>query len=93
MTAQEQALRQAAKLFHEIVGAITARDMLGRTGENLVAAKLIRAKLRGDLRSPEQLRRIAADGFELCIRALVEMGATDVSIHECSAVDIEEPPL
>lgn len=33
--------------------------------------------------------KLAADGFEQCVRALVELGAPDVSIHECNPT--EEP--
>jgi hypothetical protein len=86
---QVQALGHAAKLFHEIAGAIYAelRFAQGAAGKTLNA--VIAEKLRGDLRSPDQLRAIAADGFELCVRELHALGAPDVTIHECGERDME----
>jgi hypothetical protein len=76
--ASEQALRRAADLFHEIAAAIGSEDRLASCRNTIVAEKL-----RGNVRSREQLQRVAADGFELCVRALAALGAPDVTIHEC----------
>ena len=76
--ASEQALRHAADLFHEIVAAIVSEDRLTSCRNAIVTEKL-----RGNVRSREQLQRVAADGFELCVRALAALGAPDVTIHEC----------
>jgi hypothetical protein len=83
----EQALRRSADLLHEIVSALSAETLLTEARNAIVAEKL-----RENLRSPDQLRRIAADGFELCVRALVEMGASNVTIHECGASALGEEP-
>jgi len=82
---EEQVFRRASGIFHEIVSAISSEDILAEPRVNAV----IQEKLQKKLRSREQLRSIACDGFELCVRALAEMGAADVTIHECSERDME----
>ena len=74
----EQALRNVADMFHEIVSAHAAEDLNADCRNAVVAGKL-----RESLRSRDQIKKIATDGFELCVRALAEMGAPDVTIHEC----------
>ena len=91
MTNLEVALRHAADMFHEIVSARSAEDLLARETAVRPLNTALRDKLRGSLRSNKQICKIAADGFELCVRALATMGATDVTIHECSARDMEIP--
>jgi hypothetical protein len=123
----EQALRQAADLFHEIESAIAADDLIADCRNAKLADKL-----RENQRSHDQLKKIAVDGFELCTRAAIQrcadifhaidkalaaedyraqrtllreisadgfelsvrelarLGATDVSIHECSERSMEE---
>jgi hypothetical protein len=84
----EKALRGAADALHRIVSAIGVEKLLSREGykmpsqmfEALVAKKL----------TPNEMSKVAADGFELCVRALVEMGAPDVTIRECAERDLEE---
>lgn len=83
----EHALRCAADMFHEIVSAFSAEALLADARNAIMAEKL-----REKLRSSEQLCRIAADGFELCVRALAEMGAPDVTIHECGKQALGEEP-
>ena len=78
MTAEERALRRAADMFHEIVSALASKDRLPKTQNAIVADKL-----RANLRSPDQIQKIAVDGFELCVRALAELGAAGITIHEC----------
>ena len=48
--------------------------------ESLTAKKL----------SLDEMSKVAADGFEQCMRALVQMGAPDVTIHECGEREFEE---
>ncbi len=36
------------------------------------------------------IRSLSADGFELCVRVLAQMGAEDVSIHECGERSMDE---
>jgi hypothetical protein len=81
------ALRQASDLFHEIGSAIAAKDLLAdeRNTRNAIMSKSLDEKQR----SSDQLRKISADGFELCVRALADLGAADVTIHECGAQDME----
>lgn len=38
----------------------------------------------------DHIREVSAKGFELCVRELARLGATDVSIHECSERSMEE---
>ncbi len=90
MTAEE-ALRRASQLFHEIATSHSAERLIARereSGQGLMT-DIMREKLRLDLRSSDQVFKIAADGFEVCVRALAAMGATDVTIHECGEKDME----
>lgn len=80
-------LRRAADLFHEIGMAVAAEGLLVNC-KNLKIA----AKLQGDVRSSDQLKRITADGFELCVRALAARGAGDVTIHGCGEAAFGEAP-
>ena len=85
--APDQALRDAADRFHEIVAALAAKDLLADARN----AK-IEDRLRESLRSRDQIKKIASDGFELCVRALAGMGASDVTIHECGKQALGEEP-
>lgn len=78
----DQILRRASDLFAEIGSALSAEALLGNARTVAVTDK-IREKLTQNLRTSDQLRKIAATGFELCVRALAERGASDVTIHEC----------
>jgi len=88
--AAEEALRRASDKFYEIVSAFSAEGLLAkdRNPSNQRLMEMLR-EVREQLRTPEQLRKIAADGFELCVRALAAMGASDVTIHECGERDME----
>lgn len=79
-----QALRLAADKLHEVGSAAAAEDLVADCRNKIMADKL-----RENCRSRGQVKRITADGFEVCVRALVEMGAEDVTIHECGAQDME----
>jgi len=83
----EESLRRAADLFYEIGGSVSAAKLLEnpRNVDHVVMGP----KLREGLRTPEQLQQIAANGFELCVRALQALGTTDVMIHECGKRDLE----
>ena len=74
-------------MFHEIVSAFAAEDLIAGCRNDAVAEKL-----REHLRSRDQILRIATDGFELCVRALVQAGAPDVTIHECGRQALGEKP-
>ena len=87
MTSQEQALQDAADRFHEIVSAMAAKDLLANTRNEKIAASL-----REKLRSRDQIKEIACNGFEACVRALAAMGAADVTIHECGEKALGEVP-
>lgn len=83
----EATLREAAAAFHRIVSAIGTEKLLSRAGYKMpteMFEKLVAKKLTAD-----EILKIAADGFELCIRALAEMGASDVAIHECGERELE----
>ena len=82
----EETLRKASRLFHEIAGAHQTEKLL----ENDKLSAVTRAKLSENLRTPEQIVEIAADGFELCVMALAKLGATDVAFHACVEADMEE---
>lgn len=84
----EGALRAASEAFHKIVSAHESRRLLDREGHKLPQVMyddFVRKALE-----PAEITKIAAEGFELCVRALLELGASDVTIHECGAQDIED---
>lgn len=81
----ESTLRRATALFHEVGSAIAAEDLLPNCCNEVLAGKL-----RENLRSHDQIKRIMADGFELCVLALAALGETDVTIHECGDRELEE---
>ena len=83
----EQALRRASEMFHEILSAISSKDLLAGCQNSVVVEKL-----KENLRTRDQIRKIAADGFEVCVLALSEMGAPDVTIHECGSQAFGEEP-
>jgi len=80
-------LRAAADAFHKIVAAHEARRLLDREGHKMPQA--MHDDLVGRCLDPGEVTKIAADGFEVCVRALVALGAKDVSVHECGADDLE----
>jgi hypothetical protein len=82
----EEALREAADLFHKIVSGLASARLIAREGVKMpqnmydsIAAKIL---------TNEAVEEIAADGFEVCVRALAALGAKDVSIHECRESDM-----
>ena len=77
-------LRRTADLFHEVGSAVAAEDLIADC-RNAILADALRAKLR----SRDQIKSLTAEGFELCVRALAALGATDVTIHECGDRDME----
>jgi hypothetical protein len=78
---------QLEDMFHEVGSAISAADLVANCRNPMLANKL-----REKLRTSAQIKKITADGFELCIRALASMGATDVTIHECGKSALGEEP-
>ena len=85
--AGEPSLRRAADLFHEVGSALAAEELLVDVHNVKIADSL-----RENLRTHDQIKKIATGGFELCVRALAEMGATDVTIHECGEKALGEQP-
>lgn len=83
----EQVARRAADMFHEILSALSAEDLVADTRNAIMAEKL-----REHVRSRDQLKKLAGDGFELCVRSLAAMGAPDVTIHECGEQAFGEQP-
>ena len=83
----EQALQRSSEMFHEIVSAFSSEDLLPGC-RNAAVAKT----LNENLRTRDEIRRIAADGFELCVRALASAGAQGVTIHECGKQALGEEP-
>jgi hypothetical protein len=71
-----QALRRAADALHEVGSAVVAEDLLADDRNAILADKL-----RENLRSKAQVKKIATEGFEICVHALAEMGAADVTIE------------
>lgn len=89
-SAREQPLRQASDMFHEIGAAYEARRLLDQEGHKM--PQVMHDAITSKLRAPAAITKIAAEGFELCVRALAEMGATDVTIHECGKQALGEAP-
>ena len=85
--AGEPSLRSAADMFHEVGSAFAAEDLLVDVRNAKIADSL-----RKNLRTRDQIKKIAHDGFELCVRALAGMGAADVTIHECGKQALGEEP-
>jgi hypothetical protein len=85
----EAALSVAADRFMQIVSGLAAARLLARDGAKL--PQPFYDKLAADVLSSEAIEKIAADGFEGCVRALAALGAKDVTIFECkaSAMDLE----
>jgi hypothetical protein len=77
---REQVLRDAADRFHRILSALESRRLIARGVKNAVLHSAIAAKVIPD----EEISRVAADGFEACVRALHDMSASDVTIRECN---------
>jgi hypothetical protein len=77
----DEALRAASDLFHKILASFSAERLLARGGK---LTQPIRDSMTSQILAPEKLEQLAADGFEICVRALAARGAADVSIHECN---------
>jgi hypothetical protein len=86
-TSAEDALRAAADIFHKIVSDHGARELLDREGHKM--PQLMYDSMTSKLLDPAEVDKLAAEGFEICVRALGALGATDVSIHECTEHDLE----
>jgi len=86
-TAGEPSLRRAADRFHEVGSALAAEELLVDVRNAKIADSL-----REKLRTRDQIKKIASDGFESCVRALAAMGASDVTIHECGEKALGEVP-
>jgi len=82
-----EVLRRASEMFHEIVSSISSKDLLANCKNSIVAEKL-----KENLRTRDQIRKIAAEGFDVCVRALSVAGAPGVTIHECGDSALGETP-
>ncbi len=86
------ALDRASELFHEILSAINAKRILADlpASPSNPAQTWLRTELEKNLRDDKVIARLAADGFELCVRQLHAMGVPDITITSCNPS--EEPP-
>jgi len=82
----EEALREAADLFHKIVSGLASARLIAREGMKM--PQNMYDEIAGKILTNEVVEEIAADGFEACVRALAALGAKDVSIHECRESDM-----
>src|ERR1700680_321353 len=83
----EQALRDAADMFHKIVSGVASARLVAAEGHKM--PQRFYDEMTAKVLSSEEIEKIAANGFELCVHALAAMGAKDVSIHECGTKDME----
>lgn len=83
----EKVLREAADRFHQILASFSSSRLLSRNGAKMPTP--LYESMSEKVLSNEALEKIAADGFELCVRALHALGASDVTIHECGERDLE----
>jgi hypothetical protein len=84
-------LNRGAELFHEIENALLG-EQLASIIQRMQQAALDVPDPGHQQGSSTQLRRLTAEGFELCVRALADLGATDVTIHECGKSAFGEQP-
>jgi len=82
---QIKLLGELADRFHKILGFATGQKILS---SHPFLTPTMREHIVNEQMGVE-IDKLAADGFEQCVRALVELGAPDVSIHECNPT--EEP--
>lgn len=82
-----EVLRRASEMFHEILSAISSKDILAGCKNSVVVEKL-----KANLRTRDEIRTIAAKGFEVCVLALSEAGVPGVTIHECGSAALGEEP-
>lgn len=83
----KEALGRSASLFHEVGSALSVEKLLMGVSNPILVQKLGEGS-----RTSDQLRARAAEGFELCVRALAKLGAPDVTIHECGESAAGEVP-
>jgi hypothetical protein len=76
------AIRQSAARFHEILSSLTADKILAERKQSLTTP--LYGSMCSKVRSPEEMQRLAADGFEALVRLLNDLGVPDVSVHACN---------
>ena len=80
-------LKRVSEMFHEIVSSISSKDLLANCKNAALAEQL-----KENLRTRDEIRKIAADGFEVCVRALSVAGVPGATIDECGSSTLGEEP-
>ena len=78
------AIRDCATRFHEIMSSLSAEKILAERQQVLTIT--LYESMCAKVLSAEAVKRRAADGFEALVRVLNDVGAPDVSIHECATL-------
>lgn len=82
----KQLLRECSDKFHQISSSIEAHRLLR---ENPAMPPKMYEAISKKILTPQAISALCASGFEDCVRALAELGDTDVTIFECNPS--EEP--
>jgi hypothetical protein len=86
----EKLLKECSDKFHAISSSHEADRLV--TAEGYKMSRSMWESMNSKILRNEEINKLCIEGFEACVMALVEIGASDVSIHNCKASDIEEPP-
>ena len=76
------AIRQSAARFHEILSSLSAEKILADRKQSLTTP--LYESMSSKVRSPDELKKLAADGFEALVLLLNDLGVPDVSVHACN---------
>ena len=82
-----EVLKKVSEMFHEIASSISSKDLLANCKNATLAEKL-----KENLRTRDEIRKIAATGFETCVMALSVAGVPGATIHECGSSALGEEP-
>lgn len=89
-----EVLKRASDLFHEILSAINAKELVAGlpVGKGVSAAQFkMREALEKKLLDDAAIARRAGNGFELCVLQLAAMGVSDITFTSCGPGDICMP--
>lgn len=76
------AIRQSAARFHEILSSLSAEKILAERKQSLPTP--LYESMCSKVRSPEEMQRLAAGGFEALVRLLNDLDVPDISVHTCN---------